>query len=568
MFYPQPHCVSPGNNLTSPVTPQLSWLHSTRTLTLMPSPSFLTKAFVAGFLFGHLLIPAEKSWLFKLTRSPAIDVLSDSDTTSTRDGSRQAPGIDPRPYPADDEPQVLLYPFLGNLPAKSNLTTGLHLTPTHSSTNQPTLSRTISTSVLPNNSNPATYRPSAAQVTVSTTLYYVYGLPSASARPPIRVVVPPHHSIPGSSFRFGLTFRSLLCMSVLLYRVISLACSKRKPKRETQRLPDRVASMIIANLQDDPQSLRACSLVSRSWAKESRRHLFHTISLNSRQSADLWFSPETLSLAKNVRFIRLSLDAIAGAECGLSRFPCVNALRIAGWRGSQHSTPTGWSPLDKTVDHLELVQPEGSPHEILTFVSHFTSLESLYITRSRQQSRCEVRATRAGEPATVSIRFRMLRQPRANGGLTRPCFGNGVSVWLRESSGLLLTLYTETFGIDFDPQDIDEPLTIFLSCCSNAQASRACRRCFTGRSLACPLSRLIHTHPGGTLSTLRINTLPEEMIGMADSLLISLPCISPQSTKVTIERFLNADMIPVSEILPRFRSLGGVVEIGEQRIRI
>lgn len=411
----------------------------------MPSPSFLAKTFVAGFLFGHLLIPAEKSWLIKLTRSPTFDIpLSDSDAASnlSGDGSGQAQGVDPLRYPVNDEQPVLLHHSLGNHSVESNLTTSLHVTPTHSPADQPMLSRAFSTLVLPNNSTPATYRPFTTQATVSTTLYYVYGLPSASARPPIRVAVSPHHPIgPGSSFRFELTFRSLLCISVLLYRVVSLVCYKRKPKRKTQMLPERAVSMIVANLQGDPQSLKACSLVSRSWAKESRGHLFHTISLNSRQSADLWFSPDTLGLTSNVRSIRLSLEAIAGTERGLNRFPCVNALRISGWRGSQHSLPTEWSPLDKTVDHLELVQPEGAPHEILKFVSHFTSLESLYVTRSRQQSRCEVRATRVREPVTVSIRFRMLRQPSANGGgLIRPCPGNGISVWLRESGLSLLTM--------------------------------------------------------------------------------------------------------------------------------
>lgn len=58
------------------------------------------------------------------------------------------------------------------------------------------------------------------------------------------------------------------------------------------------------------------------------------------------------------------------------------------------------------------------------------------------------------------------------------------------------------------------------------------------------------------------------MIGIIDGLLISLPCISPQSTKVTIESFRDVDVIPVDKILPRFRSLGGVVEVGDQRIRI
>lgn len=192
--------------------------------------------------------------------------------------------------------------------------------------------------------------------------------------------------------------------------------------------------MIITNLQGDPQSLKACSLVSKSWTKESRQHIFHTIFLDSRQPADLWLSPVTLGLVSHVRSIHLSMEAIAGIELGLSRFPRVEVLRIAGWRSSQHSFSSGWSPLGTTVHRLELVQPEGTPHEILAFSSSFASLESLYITRSHQQSRCEVRATRAGEPATVSIRFRMLRQPPVNGdGPVHPCSGNGLSVWLRES---------------------------------------------------------------------------------------------------------------------------------------
>lgn len=84
-----------------------------------------------------------------------------------------------------------------------------------------------------------------------------------------------------------------------------------------------------------------------------------------------------------------------------------------------------------------------------------------------------------------------------------------------------------------------------------------------------------HTHSLGSstlalsaLSILRINTLLEEMIGMIDDLLTSLPCISPRSTKVSIEQFRDVDKIPIDKILPRFRNLCGVVEIGDQRIRI
>ena len=426
----------PATTFTPIVISQPPRLHSTRTHTSMPSPSFLTKAFVAGFLFGHLFIPAEKSWLLKLARSPALDILlSNSNVVNTGNESQQARGPNSLWSSVNDNFPVLLYPSFGSLFVSSNLTTGTCFTPTHSPTNQPTLSREVSTLVPPNNSNPTMYHPSATQAAVSTTLYYVYSFPSASVRPPTHVVVPPYHQTePGSSFQFGLTFRSLLCASVLLYHVILLVYRKWKTQRKTRRLPERVVSMIIANLQGDPQSLKACSLVSRSWTKESHQHLFHTISLNSRKSADLWFSPDTRGLASHVRSIHLSMEAIAGKETGLSGFPCVKALRILGWCGSQHSLLTGWSPLDRTVNHLELVQPEGTPHEILTLVSHFTSLESLYITRSRQQSRCEVYAARTSEPAIVSIRFQMLRQLSVNSGdLTRPCSGDGISVWLRES---------------------------------------------------------------------------------------------------------------------------------------
>lgn len=401
----------------------------------MPSPGFLTKAFIAGFFFGHLFVPAEKSWLFRLARSPAFDVLlSDSDGASARNGYHQILGADSLQHQEDDNMLPFSsHPLLYNL-SSPNLTIGFDSTPIRPPVDQPTLHREM---ILPNNSSPATYRPSATQVTVSTTLYYV---PSASARPQIHTVTPRSRQIGSGSVQFGLTFRSLLCVSALLYRVISLLFRKFWPKRKARRLPESVVSMIVANLQADPQSLKACSLVSRTWTKESQRHLFHTISIDSRQSADLWFSPDTHHLVTHVRSVHLSMEAIAGTEAGLSRFPSVKTLRISGWCGPQHLLPKGWFPLDRTVENLELIQPEGTSHEILTFLSHFTSLESLYITRGHQRPGCEVRAARTGEPAIPPIRFQISRRPPADDeNLTRPCSDNGTSAWLRESDRLLPT---------------------------------------------------------------------------------------------------------------------------------
>jgi len=296
--------------------------------------------------------------------------------------------------------------------------------------------------VRPSNSDPVACRPFAIQVTVSTTLCYAYGLPSVSGRWPIPVAITPHHRTgPDPSMRtFWDTLRSLLCIFILLHHVIPIIYRKLVPQRETRKLPARVVSTIIAELQGDTQSLKACSLVSRSWTKESHRCLFHTVSLNSRQSADLWFSPDALILAGHVRSIRLSMETVAGTEYALSRFPRVKTVCILGWNGSRCSSPTGWPPLDRTVGRLELVQPEGAPHEVLTFVSFFTSLESLFITHDHRQSRWEFRASRTADPGVLSIHFQMVRHLPADGvGPTRPCSGNRISVRLRESGCLFLT---------------------------------------------------------------------------------------------------------------------------------
>ena len=159
-----------------------------------------------------------------------------------------------------------------------------------------------------------------------------------------------------------------------------------------------------------------------------------SISLNPRMSADPWFSLDTLSLASHVHSIHLSMETIPGTECKLSRFSCIKMLHISDWCGSQHALPTVWSPLNRMVEHLELVQSEGTPHEILTLVSSFTSLELFCIACSHQQSKCEVQSTYTVDPATISIRFRTLRHPPADGiGFALPYSGNGISVWLCES---------------------------------------------------------------------------------------------------------------------------------------
>jgi hypothetical protein len=53
-----------------------------------------------------------------------------------------------------------------------------------------------------------------------------------------------------------------------------------------ERLPIELTYRIIDELHGDERSLRACSLVHRSWTDHSRRHLFHTIYVDNGDQHD------------------------------------------------------------------------------------------------------------------------------------------------------------------------------------------------------------------------------------------------------------------------------------------
>jgi hypothetical protein len=216
-------------------TPLLPRSRSSCTRTFMPSPSFLTKAFAAGHLFGHLFIPAERSWVFKLVGSPALDV------TVPGLSHRSSVKVGNESFRAQEQQQILtnelhvsLLPSPGNLSVSSNLLTGSQFTPTRPSSAQPILSPGASVLVLPHNLK-VTPRPSATQTTISTALRYVYGS-SALARPQILVEMPRHHPTrPGSL----LTISSLLCVSVLLYHITLLMHRKWGVEAQNAKPPRR-----------------------------------------------------------------------------------------------------------------------------------------------------------------------------------------------------------------------------------------------------------------------------------------------------------------------------------------
>ena len=59
---------------------------------------------------------------------------------------------------------------------------------------------------------------------------------------------------------------------------------------QSPRLPIELCEDVIDNLHDDNHTLRACSLVCRAFLSASRRHLFHTVTIN-RYEADRFLMP-------------------------------------------------------------------------------------------------------------------------------------------------------------------------------------------------------------------------------------------------------------------------------------
>ncbi|KAF4616426.1 hypothetical protein D9613_008658 [Agrocybe pediades] len=57
--------------------------------------------------------------------------------------------------------------------------------------------------------------------------------------------------------------------------------SKRVAYNQAGRIPAKVIAAIIAHLQDDKKSLRACSLVSHDWASPSQHSLLYSIDVNA-----------------------------------------------------------------------------------------------------------------------------------------------------------------------------------------------------------------------------------------------------------------------------------------------
>ena len=106
-------------------------------------------------------------------------------------------------------------------------------------------------------------------------------------------------------------------------------------------LPPEITEHIINFLRDDTETLKYCSLVSKSWVLLSRKHLFCEVVFSSLDDFEAWkkiFPDPVNSPARFTRFLHIScarvIHKITMDESGwVQAFS--NVVRLKMWEGTR-----------------------------------------------------------------------------------------------------------------------------------------------------------------------------------------------------------------------------------------
>ena len=182
-------------------------------------------------------------------------------------------------------------------------------------------------------------------------------------------------------------------------------------------LPREIFDLVIDQLRDEPTTLRACCLVSKSWIPRARRHLFAHVAFDAiKQPAELWmktFPDPSNSPAHHTRGLTIcSLPAITTTDASVAswirtfrnvvhlHFECV------GW-GTRQITLNPFYGFSHTVKSLRLIL---APFEVFDLICSFPLLEDLALVSLRSEG-----AAAGWTPPSAS--------PRLTGSLELSTFG-------------------------------------------------------------------------------------------------------------------------------------------------
>ena len=153
-------------------------------------------------------------------------------------------------------------------------------------------------------------------------------------------------------------------------------------------LPPEILDLIVDFLHDEPDALRACCLVSRSWVHRTQEHLFAHVEFLSRSHTILWkemFPDPSNSPARHTRsllirestvvaFVDTDVGDWARAFDGVVRLD----VDICGFGSGRKISLVQLHGLSPTLKSLRLAYESSAPSsEILSFVCSFPLLEDL-----------------------------------------------------------------------------------------------------------------------------------------------------------------------------------------------
>ena len=156
-------------------------------------------------------------------------------------------------------------------------------------------------------------------------------------------------------------------------------------------LPPEILDLVLNHVRDEPITLRACCLVSKSWVPWARIHLFARVVFNSPQLFKLWMKafPDPFdSPAHFTRALRLSGPemvsfAVFHACPWVRSFSHVVELQVttigAGDGQISFTQLHGFSP---TLKILSLIYPAVALPQVLDFICSFPLLEDLSLFSS------------------------------------------------------------------------------------------------------------------------------------------------------------------------------------------
>jgi hypothetical protein len=172
-------------------------------------------------------------------------------------------------------------------------------------------------------------------------------------------------------------------------------------------LPAEILDLIVDNLRDNPATLEACCLVSKSWIPRTRRHLFSFIELADSKTVKSWirvFPDPSNSPAHHTRKLRIrGLETITAADAliHVHSFHCLTELKLQMYGPeSRRITLARLHGLSPTLKSLLLSYSYIPPWEVLDLICSFPLLEDLTLRSGEAES-----STKGWNVPPISPRF-------------------------------------------------------------------------------------------------------------------------------------------------------------------